>query len=442
MRYVSEWLNRSFACSECGRTHRVQVEEVYYGAEAPRWLAEALRRRFGAARSVAVVADGRTREAAGREVVTALRHDGLNVREVPVPDPLPDHDPVCDAQTQAHVLRESGSADLLVAVGAGVVSDLVKWAAWESGRPYVCVPTAASMNGYVSANVAPSVDGVKSLITAREPVLLAASPGVLRDAPPRLTASGLGDLVAKPVSTADWHLGRVLFDDFFCPLCAGMASRIEPVYSQNPEAVAARSAEGMEALFAALLLTGFSMSMAGTSSPASGGEHLISHALDMMAARDAAPHDLHGRQVGVATIFCAALYAEILELDSPAPELAAPPDLGFWQRLAPAIAAKAAAQREREEDAVRRLRERRSLWPDLVAELRQGLPSPAAVRDILRRGGAAYRLADIGVTRERFLQAVVHGQEIRERFTVLGLARCLGLLPGRAPDLVDRWLLG
>jgi glycerol-1-phosphate dehydrogenase [NAD(P)+] len=47
-----------------------------------------------------------------------------------------------------------------------------------------------------------------------------------------------------------------------------------------------------------LILSGIAMEMAGSSRPASGPEHLISHALDVILER---PHP-HGLQVAVATI--------------------------------------------------------------------------------------------------------------------------------------------
>ena len=199
----------------------------------------------------------------------------------------------------------------------------------------------------------------------------------------------------------------------------------------------------MEALFAALILTGFSMTMAGTSSPASGGEHLISHTLDMMASRDGIEHDLHGRQVGVATIFCAALYERLWQdnMQAFAEEIMGAGDDGFWGPLEQAIAPYRDAKKKRVEEVQRRLREHPTLWQDVRGQLAEP-PMPAQqLKSILQRGGAAHRLADIGVPRERFLAAVEHAGEIRERFSVLDLARCLGLLRRSAGEIVDQWLM-
>ena len=59
------------------------------------------------------------------------------------------------------------------------------------------------------------------------------------------------------------------------------------------------------------------MTLQGSSLPASGGEHLVSHTLDMMSHVDGVPHDLHGRQVGVSTILVAAMYERALAIETP-----------------------------------------------------------------------------------------------------------------------------
>ena len=67
-----------------------------------------------------------------------------------------------------------------------------------------------------------------------------------------------------------------------------------------------RDLEGMRLLGTALLLNGISMSICGSSRPASGSEHLISHALDALSKRPR----LHGLQVGVATYLVSLLQGQ------------------------------------------------------------------------------------------------------------------------------------
>jgi glycerol-1-phosphate dehydrogenase [NAD(P)+] len=439
MTTIAQYLGKATDCPACGHSHRVGVRAVQVSPTAIQELPE-LTARLGLDPRPIVVHDARTRAAAGVEVLQAFASRGTPCTEVLVPDPA-DGNPICDDITRDALRPRIPEHGLLVAVGSGVVTDLVKWIATDADRPFVAVPTAASMNGYTSSNIAPTIRRVKSLLPGKEAVALATTPQVLQRAPAAMTAAGLGDVLAKPVSTADWLLNRVLFGDYYCPVCADLIRDIEPVYMTAPEQIGSGSPAGIQALFEAIVLTGISMTMAGTSSPASGGEHLIGHTLDMMAMRDGCRHDLHGRQVGVATIFCAALYDAILaRVPHTFRAGTTRTDPAFWQELAPAVEAKHVLKRQRQEQAAEALRHT-VRWDDLCATLRTHYRPPEVIKDVLRRAGAAHRLADIGVPRERFLAAALHAHEVRERYTVLELARTVGVLPELAEDLVDRWLL-
>ncbi|HUW34449.1 MAG TPA: iron-containing alcohol dehydrogenase, partial [Planctomycetota bacterium] len=309
------FLGQTIDCA-CGKTHHVEPGTVIYeeGAleQLPSVLGEAVPGKV-----VAVVMDTRTRAVAGAAAVRLLGSAGWDAREIVVPDPREGATPVCDTNTHDRLLKQIGRPDAMLAVGAGVVNDLGKWAAHDLGIPYVCFGTAASMNGYASANIAVAINGVKSLIWARPPEAILADPAILRDAPPKLTTAGLGDVLAKSVSSTDWRLNALLFADYFCERSASLIANIEPLCLDHPEGRRDHDADAMAALFRALLLTGMAMTMVGTSSPASGAEHLISHALDMMSSIDGEPHDLHGRQVGVGTVLAAEVYRRVLAVESP-----------------------------------------------------------------------------------------------------------------------------
>jgi glycerol-1-phosphate dehydrogenase [NAD(P)+] len=252
----------------------------------------------------------------------------------------------------------------------------------------------------------------------------------------------LGDVLAKPVSMTDWKLNRLLFDEYYCPVCAQLIHELEPAYMAHPEAIRAREPHAIEALFQALIYSGVSMTMAGTSSPASGGEHMISHVLDMTAAIHGVPYDYHGRQVGLGTIFACALYERILALDTPCFHLCAEPtDETYWQSLTGAVEEAHALKRRKAQRAVQRLQQESALWDNLRTELKPMTRTAAAIKQCLRAAGAAYRLDDIGCTRDRFLAAAHHAHQIRERYTILDLARAVGVLPNAAEEIIDQYLI-
>jgi len=386
------------------------------------------------------LSDRRTHEAAGKACASALAKAGWSVTELPIADGADGSPPVCDEQTKLRLAAELPQADVLVAVGSGVVNDLSKWLAAEAELPYVVFATAASMNGYTAANVAPSIDGVKSLFRARAPRLVAAQPQVLESAPFELTAAGLGDVIAKPVSTADWIVNHQLFDEPFSQPVAGIIDAVEPRYLDDPEAIGQRTPAAIAALFEALLLSGCAMTLQGSSLPASGGEHLVSHTLDMMSGLDGVPHDLHGRQVGVATILAAALYQRVLGMDRPPwrPD-GAPFDAGFWGPSAAAVEREHRLKQQRMEQACELLGTA-GRWEAVRRAVAPVLRPPELIKRCLRRAGAAHRIEDLGCSRERFLLAVQHAGAIRGRFTSIDLAHAAGVLPDAAEELVDTWL--
>ena len=430
----TEIFGSTIAC-ECGKTHVITPRWIVYQDDAIQRLPEMCAMATGNRRA-AVLMDVRTRGVAGGEAAEMLRRAGWSVEEVVVGDRAGGASPVCDDHTKDALHRRVGAADVMVPVGSGVINDLGKWLAAERGLPFVTFATAASMNGYTSANVAPTVDGVKTLLRAAPPAAVLSGPTILCGAPYELTAEGLGDVLAKSVSSADWYLNHWLFGDYYCQRSVGLIARIEPLYLERPRDLAARKPAAVAAIFDALLLTGAAMTMAETSAPSSGGEHMVSHTLDMMSQVDSVAHDLHGRQVGVGTVMAAELYRRVLAVERP--RFVVRPggiDEVFWGKLAPAVAAEYEKKGQRLAQACRKLSDQRA-WNELRRHLSSMLRPPGKIRDCLRLAGAAYRAADIGCDRDRLLAALTHAHEIRSRFTILDLARLMGLMPDCAPDLV------
>lgn len=408
-------------------------------------LPELLRRSFGQAtpQRIAVVADVRTWEICGDSVRKSLEESRLPVSRVIVPD-RGGRSPVCDDVT-CHALVEQlrpCSPDLVLAVGSGVINDLCKWSSFELGLPYIVVATAASMNGYSSANVAPTIAGVKMLIEARPPVAVVAEPAVIERAPRKMTTAGFGDTIAKHQSNGDWVVNNLLLDEYHCSFCAGIVAGIEPLYLDHPEDIREGKPDAIKGLFEALFWTGMAMTLVGTSAPASGGEHLLSHTLDMMAEVRGESHDLHGRQVGIGTILSAALFQRILSVERPVPaDLPSGVDGEFWivPSVASAVREQYDAKRQRL-DAIRHKIGQHDVWNQLRTRVKAEVKSPQTIRDWLSRAGGATCLADIGCSRERLRSAILHMHEIRKRFTIIDLAWLVGVMPGAADDILDEWL--
>ncbi len=439
---LSGLLGTSFEC-DCGRVHHVPVRRLLYEAGVVDSLPEIVRESCGDVRHVALIADVRTWEVCGEDARNALVKGGLDTTRIIVPD-RGSRSPVCDEVTfQALAGQLRGrQPDVVVAAGSGVINDLCKWASFEVGIPYLVVATAASMNGYSAANVAPTIAGVKLLIEARPPLAVIAEPSIIERAPREMTTAGFGDVIAKHQSNADWLVNHRLFDEYYCDFCAGIVSDIEHLYLDHPEDIGDGKPQAVRALFEALFGTGLAMTLVGTSAPASGGEHLLSHTLDMMAELREESHDLHGRQVGVGTLLSAALYQRVLAAENPTVrDLPAEVDERFWgvPSAAAAIHEQYNAKKQRLAPARETLGKTKA-WDGLRGNLSTEVKPPQVIRDWLQRAGGAVCYADIGCSREQVRAAILHMHEIRKRFSIVDLAWLAAVLPDAVDDLIDEWL--
>jgi len=438
---LSDLLGKTFDC-ECGRSHTIPTEHFFYSDDAIQRLPDIVA-RYATSPEYAVLADVRTYEVAGRQVEVELKQAGASVHTLIVPDSQGES-PITDDSTLAFVLKNTPSVEAFIAAGSGVINDLTKWAAHERQKPYFTVPTAASMNGYASANVSATIKGLKVLFLTEACKGVFAVPQIIKDAPFELTASGLGDVVAKPVSSADWKLNQFLFDEYYCQFSVDLLKDLEPVYLNHPQDIKKREPAAIQALFEALFYSSVAMTITGTSSPASGGEHLFSHTLDMLSVAEGRKHDYHGRQVGLGTILSAALYERVLAIENPifkkTPEEINP---GFWGSLAETIAEEYRQKLPKFEIAARKLSNKQN-WDNLRSILQENLLPAEKIKQCLKLAGAAHRAQDIRIDDraaevEKLLQIWIHANQMRARFTILDLAAMLGVMPDAAGQVMSDW---
>ncbi|OVE81455.1 hypothetical protein BVY03_03675 [bacterium K02(2017)] len=440
MRY-DETLGKTFECKFCPKEHQVLTEKLIYQDDALDLLVPTLNKYLSKDSLIAVIADTRTQKILGQEVIQILSKNKIKVISKIVPD-INNHSPVCDEQTKNFLLNSIPDVQCLIAVGSGVINDLCKWVSFAKDIPYFSFATAASMNGYPSTNVAASVNGVKCLIQAKSPLVVFALPKIIQQAPFELTAAGLGDALAKPVSSADWKVNQFLFNDYYCSFIVDMVAELEKGYLENPAGIKSKDPDAIEALFKTLFYSGIAMSIAGTSAPASGGEHLLSHSLDMLAGRDKQEHDLHGRQVGLGTILSAALYDLILKQNKITWQpLNNEIDFPFWGDLAPEVNQHFQNKQARALLALEKLQQPQT-WPELKNELAAFIKTPELIKTTLKSAGAAHLITDIGdYSLDSFTRIWQHSYQMRSRFTILDLAQMAGIMPHSASNLISQWLI-
>ncbi|MFP4150229.1 MAG: iron-containing alcohol dehydrogenase family protein [Nitriliruptoraceae bacterium] len=183
--------------------------------------------------------------------------------------------------------------DAVVGLGGGRALDVAKYVAFLARKPYVAVPTSLSNDGFSSPGASLTVRGRRRSLPSALPYGVVVDTTVCGQAPLPLWHSGVGDLVAKITAVHDWKLAFHAVGTPVNDLAALLSDATVHQFTANP----VRTDEGVRLLGTALLLNGIAMEMCGSSRPASGSEHLVSHALDELSPGT----HLHGIQVGVAT---------------------------------------------------------------------------------------------------------------------------------------------
>ncbi|HEX7057340.1 MAG TPA: sn-glycerol-1-phosphate dehydrogenase [Bacilli bacterium] len=367
-------INRHFADCGCGCPHARADLEIVVEAGAISRLPEFLREHH--VRQICVAVDENTYAAAGENVCKLLHVAGIaaNVcmfRANELGDIAAD-----SAAILQLLLGVEDDTDMLVAVGSGTIHDIVRFVAAKTGKPFLSVPTAASVDGFTSAGAPLIVNGVKKTVQAVPPIAVFADLDVLAKAPRALAAAGFGDMLGKFTSLADWLVSRDLGNEPFCPTAYQMTRKALLHCVDKVKDIASGSAQGLKALMDALLLSGISMLVIGHSRPASGGEHHISHMWEMQCLQMRLPQLLHGAKVGVAAVLLADLYRNL-------------GTRGDERAFA--------------------------AYADLAAG--------AQLAELLRTVGGPVSPQQLGISRERVLTAMREGPDLRDRATGLKYIR-------------------
>lgn len=249
----------------------------------------------------ALVTTGRrTFKIAGERAHANLEERGLTAEAICVSD--------ADMETVNRVMREAEAmdAEAVVGVGGGRTIDVAKLSAAGKGLFFISVPTTASHDGIASSLASVKGLGRPYTVKAEAPIAVVADSRIVAESPYRFTASGCGDVISKAVAVRDWRLAHEANGEYYGEYAGSLALMSSSLVMESALQIRDRLEDGYRTLLEALVSCGVAMSIAGSSRPCSGSEHLFSHALDMIAHRPA----LHGEQCGVGTIMMAKLHGQ------------------------------------------------------------------------------------------------------------------------------------
>lgn len=187
---------------------------------------------------------------------------------------------------------------LIIGVGGGKAIDIAKLSSYKLGLQFISVPTSASHDGIASPRASLMNKGGAVSEPANPPVAIIADIEVIMNAPRRLLVSGCGDILGKFTAVRDWRLAHKLRGEYYGEYSASLALLAAKVIKRDAEMIGKQKRESVRTVVEALISCGYAMSIAGSSRPCSGSEHLFSHALSRVSKADA----LHGEKVGVGSI--------------------------------------------------------------------------------------------------------------------------------------------
>lgn len=423
----------------CGKTHSVAIDAVVTGSGAVKRLPEFVS-QYGS--KPFVVADVNTYAAAGEQVCQILQAAQIPYGSFIFREKALEPD---EKAVGAAFMHYDKSCDVILGVGSGVINDICKILSNLTAKPYIIVATAPSMDGYASATSSMSRDGVKVSLNSRCADVIIGDTEILKRAPMHMLQSGLGDMLAKFVSIAEWRIAHIITGEYYCESVAGLIRDAVKKCVDNAQGLLEREDNAVEAVFEGLVIGGVAMAYAGVSRPASGVEHYFSHVWDMRGLEFGTPVELHGIQCAMATMKAVELYEKVMEITpdwEKASAFVENFDLDAWNtelRTFLGSSADTMIELEKKEGKYRkdthpaRFRVIAENWDAILEILRQELPAREELRKLLDTVGISRDLTTIGVDRETARQTFRATKDIRDKYVLSRLAWDLGILE----DLCD-----
>lgn len=394
--------------------------------------------------SAIIVADDKTFDIAGRIISKQFESEDLEQVKpfiFTIPELYADYKYVEDL---VYFFKQHDA--IPIAVGSGTINDLTKLAAHLTNRPYMCVATAASMDGYTAFGASITANGAKQTFNCPAPQACLADIDILSKAPKEMTAAGYADLFAKVTAGADWILADALQVEPIDKTAWSIVQDDLHVALTDPAGTKNGDPQAVNKLTEGLMLGGFAMQWSKSSRPASGAEHQFSHLWNMEHHLSDGKQVSHGFQVSIGTLAVTALYELALKTDFENLDIESA--LKQWPTLEQLKEQSLAIFKETDfpeiglqettakyvdhQELEQQLKLLKNDWRSLKNQLKTQIVPFAEAKARLAMVGAPTEPEQIGISRTKLKDTFVRAQYIRRRFTILDLAVRTGYL--------DQWL--
>ena len=412
-------INKFIGFCGCGKEHKIMVKDIIIESEAIKKLSMIMEKE--GFKNITIICDENTYAAAGEEIKEIipkgkfinLKSENLHANEIAV-------------QKVYECL--SVENDVLIALGSGTIHDITRYVAYNKGIPFISVPTAASVDGFVSTVAAMTWKGDKKTFTAVSPIYVVADTDIFKEAPYRLTASGVSDLIGKYTALVDWKISSIVIGEHICNKVCNMEIDAVNKLCECVDDLVLGKLEAYEQLMYALILSGLAMQIIGNSRPASGAEHHMSHLWEMEVINkhlDA----YHGEKVSVGLILVMEEYKKI-------------------KKSIENGRCRVKKYYGLEEDMLKEVFKSREMYDSImkentpdpllnvnkvilqnrlesIAEILEKLPTLDFVKDTLKRAKAVTTLEEIGLSNDVKQNSIRVSPYVRNRLTLMRISKML-----------------
>ena len=437
---LNTYLDTTFTC-DCGKEHYASLKYVSVRKDALEDL-PVFAKELGF-KSLYLISDKITYDIAGKRCMEILEAAGVKAHIV-----ILGHTGFDEATVGEILINMPDDCDLVVAVGTGAINDMTRYFSFRMHRPFFTVATAAPMDGFASSLAVLNINNLKTSIEAQTPTVIIGDTEILKGAPYRMIAAGLGDLLGKSTCLCDWKLAKVINGEHYCENIVELVEKCVDDVLKVADKAKDRDPKVLGDIMEGLVLTGVAMSLYGNSRPASGCEHHMSHYWEMMFEQAGKRPVPHGTQVGVGTVLVLKLVEALrktnVDFDA-ARAYAKAYDQAAWEeniRMAYGPAAQgvidmeAKAQKNEINSHLARIDAMEKNWAEITALL-EALPASETVAGLLKSLGASYLPDQIEVDEEMLRNTFRYCKEVRARYTILQMIWDLGLLEELSEQVIE-----
>ncbi len=427
---INELLNSEFSC-QCGKSHKTDLKAVYDNITNLREVIS----KYNVKKAY-VVCDKNTYSAAGKITEQILKESNIIFKFCMLDNDKDRLEPCEKAVGQ--VVMEYQQSDIIIALGSGTINDICKFLKLLTRLPYVIVATAPSMDGYASNSSSMLFGGVKTTISSSCPDVIIADPDILNTAPEIMKLAGIGDILAKYVSVCEWRISNIVTGEYYCERIAKIMRKCATECFLNAEAFLAGDKEAVKSVTNGLIKAGIAMAFAEISRPASGTEHYYSHLWEMKSIENGTCCQLHGIQVGLATLEVIKKYNEVKKI---IPDKKRGTEFVknfntkvyfekireyFGTSAEKILALEEKEQKYNKETHSARLERIIKNWNQILEIINDEMPQYSEMLNLYKKIGFPTEYAQIGESEESANEAFIHTKDIRDKYILSRLLWDLG----------------